>query len=119
MLDLRERKWSWLAPARVALTFALVTIGWVFFRAATLRESVYILSQMIAPPVARMLWPRWQLWAAVILVFLAILEERRSWFEKLPRAPVWIYAAALGTLLFGLETLGFSGKAVPFVYFQF
>jgi hypothetical protein len=66
-----------------------------------------------------MLWPRWQFWAAAIVLVLAVWEERRQWFERLAEMPAWAWAAAVGVLLFCLETLAFSGPAVPFVYFQF
>ena len=36
----------WLYPFRVALTFGLVCIGWVFFRAATFADSRYVIAQM-------------------------------------------------------------------------
>jgi alginate O-acetyltransferase complex protein AlgI len=112
----RRKGWQ---VARVALTFALVTIGWVFFRAASFTQSEYVIGQMFAAPGARVPWPRWQLWAAVILLILAVLEERRNWFERLVESPAWLSAAALGLLLFCIEILAYSGPAVPFVYFQF
>jgi D-alanyl-lipoteichoic acid acyltransferase DltB (MBOAT superfamily) len=106
-------------PFRVGLTFALATIGWVFFRAATLAQSTYVLHQMFALPLGHGLWPRWQFWFAVILALLAIAEERLEWFERLAEAPAWAWSAAVAVLLFCLETLGVPGQAVPFVYFQF
>ena len=38
--------WNWLYPLKAAVTFALVMIGWVFFRAADLPQSLQVLSQM-------------------------------------------------------------------------
>src|SRR6202050_1674331 len=38
--------WNWLYPLKAIATFALVMIGWVFFRAADLPRSLQILRQM-------------------------------------------------------------------------
>src|SRR5579863_5579442 len=37
-----------LYPFRAMLTFVLVCVGWVFFRAATLHDSVYVIQQMFS-----------------------------------------------------------------------
>ena len=103
----------------VISTFALVTISWVFFRAADLHQSTYILTQMVSFPAGHGLWARWQFWLAVIAALLAIAEERWVWFERLAEAPAWAWSAAVAVLLFCLETLSVPGKAIPFVYFQF
>jgi len=55
---------------------------------------------------------------AVSLV-VVLLEERFEWMERLARGPAWAYVAAVVTLLFTVEMLGVTEKAVPFVYFQF
>jgi D-alanyl-lipoteichoic acid acyltransferase DltB (MBOAT superfamily) len=41
--------WNWLYPLKAIVTFALVMIGWVFFRAADLPQSV----QILPPDVSR------------------------------------------------------------------
>src|SRR5580693_498388 len=38
--------WNWLYPLKAVITFTLVMIGWVFFRAADLPQSLQVLSQM-------------------------------------------------------------------------
>ena len=38
--------WNWLYPLKALVTFALVMIGWVFFRAADLPQSLQVLHQM-------------------------------------------------------------------------
>jgi alginate O-acetyltransferase complex protein AlgI len=120
LLGVRERqRWSLVDPLRVALTFALASISWVFFRAATLHDSLYILGRLFSGPHGHILWWHWQLWFVLAALVLAILEESRGWFERLPEAPAWVYASAIAVCLFCLELIGFSGRAVPFVYFQF
>jgi hypothetical protein len=56
--------------------------------------------------------------AAVTLV-LAVAEEHLEWFDRIVNAPAMVYATAIVFLLFCLELLAVTGKAVPFVYFQF
>jgi len=103
----------------VPLTFALATLGWVFFRAQTLGQSVYVVGQMFSVRAGHGVWPRWEVWFVVVAAALAVAEERLGWFEKLAEAPAWAWSAAVAVLLFCLETLGVPGQAVPFVYFQF
>jgi len=44
--EFEKRPPIWLYPLRAAITFGLVCIGWVFFRAATFADSRYIISQL-------------------------------------------------------------------------
>jgi alginate O-acetyltransferase complex protein AlgI len=114
-----SKGWGGLYPFRMLLTFALVCIGWVFFRAATLTDSVHVIGQMFAGPRGSMLFQTWHLVLIGIALLLAIYEEKREWFERLTVAPAWVYASAIVVLLFCLELIGVTEVAVPFVYFQF
>jgi alginate O-acetyltransferase complex protein AlgI len=106
-------------PLRVLLTFALASIGWVFFRARTLPASLEILGRLFHGPAGHLMWPHWQLWIAVSSLALAVAEERFEWFERLPETPAWVYSGALALCLLCLELIGFTDRPVPFVYFQF
>jgi alginate O-acetyltransferase complex protein AlgI len=108
-----------LNPLRVLLTFALASIGWVFFRARTLSASLEILGRMFHGPAGHLIWPHWQLWIALASLALAVAEERFEWFERLPETPAWVYSAAIAVCLLFLELIGFTDRPVPFVYFQF
>ena len=114
-----HRRWSLIDPLRVAVTFALASIGWIFFRAQTLPDSLYILRRLFTGPHGHIVWFHWQLWFVLVALVLAVLEESFGWFERLPDAPAWVYAVAIALCLFCLELIGFTGHAVPFVYFQF
>jgi D-alanyl-lipoteichoic acid acyltransferase DltB (MBOAT superfamily) len=118
-MSAERARWSVLDVPRAAATFALATIGWVFFRAATLGDSLAILGRLFSGPHGHILWPHWMLWYAGLMLLLAVLEERAEWFEKLPEAPAWAYASAIAVCLLCLELVGFTDRAVPFVYFQF
>jgi alginate O-acetyltransferase complex protein AlgI len=104
---------------RVVLTFSLVCIGWVFFRAATLHDSFQVIHAMFSTTLGTNLILPWQLWMAAVTLLLAVAEEKQGWFEGLVKAPAMVYATAIVILLFCLELLGLTGKTVPFVYFQF
>ncbi|MEO8592484.1 MAG: hypothetical protein ABI759_04110 [Candidatus Solibacter sp.] len=85
------------------LTFLLVAIGWVFFRAANLGESLTVIAHLFSGPRGVGLWARWQVYLVLLLLALAILEERWEWFERLVKAPAWAYGAAMAVLLLGLR----------------
>ena len=112
---------AWLFPLRAAFTFALVTIGWVFFRAATFADSRYVLSQMFTrfSGAPNLLIPPWLVWMAMFSLIAALFEERFAWADRLPRGPAWAYAAAVILLLLVVEMIGVTDKQIPFVYFQF
>ncbi len=120
MIGVGKRERSW--PGRligVVFTFGLVCIGWVFFRAATLQDSVQVLGAMFSGSPGTNLILTWELWMAAATLVLAVAEEHLEWFDRLVNSPPLVYATAIVVLLFCLELLGVTGKAVPFVYFQF
>jgi hypothetical protein len=78
-----------------------------------------IVARMFGGPAGKIVWARWEVWFAATIAGLAIAEERWDWFARVVRAPAWVYAATLAVFFFCLEMIGFTGKAVPFVYFQF
>lgn len=49
---------------------------------------------------------------------LAILEEKIAWFERLVKAPAWVYGVARALLLLSIELIAVTEVAVPFAYFQ-
>lgn len=116
----RERKeWSLLDPFRVLITFLLVTIGWVFFRAADLHASATVIAQMFAGAPGKSLLLQWHIGLAGVALAIALAEEAWGAVERLMTAPAWAYAAALALVLFCLETFGVIDASIPFIYFQF
>ncbi len=116
-LDARE--WAWLYPFRVVVTFGLTLVGWVFFRAADLPQSLQVLKQMFLVPSGRPLTERWQIWLALLALVLAVAEEKLEWFEWVIEAPPLAYATALALTLLVVEIFGVMDAAIPFIYFQF
>jgi alginate O-acetyltransferase complex protein AlgI len=138
------REWAWVRAGgnrwpnlkkafRVWMTFSLVCLAWIFFRANSLSESFSILSR------ASMAWKglyNLKVWerppfggplrfeflvgcvSILLLVFILIVQERLSWTEILSKRPGWVrwpiyYAGVLAILLLG----SFGTK--QFIYFQF
>src|ERR1700734_4165805 len=74
-----ESRWTGLYPLQALITFALVMIGWVFFRATTFHDSLYVLHQMFSVPHGHTLIPAWLTDLALITLLLALFEEKREW----------------------------------------
>lgn len=114
---------AWLYPFRAVLTFVLVCIGWVFFRAATLPNSLYVIRQMFSGSMAAgdapITIPLWLLYFVGVALLIALVEEKWEWMERLTTGPAWAYVAMMVALLMSIELIGVTEKAVPFVYFQF
>jgi alginate O-acetyltransferase complex protein AlgI len=112
-------RWTVFYPLQAAVTLGLVMIGWVFFRAATFHDSLFVLRQMFFVPSGQQLIPEWQIYLALLTLVLALLEEKKEWFEKIAIGPAWAYGAVCAILLLSVELIGYTEAAVPFVYFQF
>ena len=112
-------EWSWLYPVKAILTFGLVLVSWVFFRAADLPQSLRILGQMFSRPGGHTLLQHWHVGLALIALALAVVEEKFEWFERIMRAPAWAYATALAAMFLCLEVFGVIDAFIPFIYFQF
>src|SRR5258708_32888238 len=100
----QERSWSY--PAKALGTFALVLIGWVFFRAKDLPESLYIIHQMFGAAHGKILLERWHVGLAVVALLVALAEEKWEGAERLIAAPGWAYGTAVLAMLFCSEIFG-------------
>src|SRR5262245_23667446 len=110
-----------LHPIRVALTFLLVCIGWVFFRAASLAAAGAILHRMAIPAAGITLAPEVAVLTAGILavVFAAHLAGT---FADVPRLTRTLPAPLIGTAVAGgflLARLLAPDTGGAFIYFQF
>jgi alginate O-acetyltransferase complex protein AlgI len=117
---------SWLATPRgrivsIASTFLLVTVGWVFFRAATLADAGLILHRLIAPALGESLKPATLFlgFAGVALIVAAnLVNSRLRWTTIERRVPVPLLGAALAVALIFAQ-LAFPAGGKTFIYFQF
>jgi D-alanyl-lipoteichoic acid acyltransferase DltB (MBOAT superfamily) len=110
--------WNWLYPLKAIGTFALVMIGWVFFRAADLPQSLQVLRQMFSGH-GHLLLANWHLELIGIALVLAVVEEKFEGFERVMKAPMLAYASALALMFLCIEVFGVIDASIPFVYFQF
>lgn len=107
----------------ILLTFLIVLVGWVFFRASSIRESFDILGSIATKTTAstfpgwQVLYPTWLIALAFIIV-IEWLQRRRDhpldFTGKSRPFRIGIYfSMILASLLIG----GFN--FAPFIYFQF
>lgn len=117
----------WWAALRVLLTFHLVLVSWVFFRAKTIEEAWLVLkliaTQLPELPGLVMAYPfgaDHKLGAALIgaLLVVELVDERRSLFERLRTAPT---ALRWGVCYLAIAALLLGGRwqSREFIYMQF
>jgi alginate O-acetyltransferase complex protein AlgI len=110
---------GWVLVRKRMVTFHLVCLGWVFFRADSIEVAFELLGRVFVPGSLTLVTP---------LVLLAIggmlaaqylpsepLVRLRSGFSRL--GPV-LQGAALAVVLFAITTIG-TGGVTPFIYFRF
>ncbi len=117
-----DKPGPWLYPFRAAITFGLVCVGWVFFRAQTLDEALFVIGQMFSGvwTAGGSLIPVWLLVLIGISLGLAIIEEKYEAIERLAEGgQTFAYVAVMVVLLISIELIGVIEQTVPFVYFQF
>jgi D-alanyl-lipoteichoic acid acyltransferase DltB (MBOAT superfamily) len=117
---------AWIA-LRVLLTFHLIALTWVFFRAKSLADAWLILkrigAQLADLPSLVLHYPftaDHKLGAVLIVMLLAIeiVDERRSIFARLAAAPAVLRWAVWYLALVVLLVLG-RWQAREFIYMQF
>ncbi len=105
------------------LTFLLVCVAWVFFRAHSFDQAFGVTAALFgfgSPEVARLLKPESVVLSlAVTLILLCV-----HWFMRdasiasiVSRVPWWVRSLALAALV--LAIIGLSGEDRAFIYFQF
>jgi alginate O-acetyltransferase complex protein AlgI len=116
----------WVA-LRVLVTFHLIAITWVFFRAKSLQDAWLILrkigTNLIEIPSLLARFPfttdHYAGFALIaMLVAIELVDERRSIFQRLAAAPAALRWAACYLGIFGLLILG-RWQAREFIYMQF
>jgi D-alanyl-lipoteichoic acid acyltransferase DltB (MBOAT superfamily) len=119
-----DARWTGRAPARIgfaALTYALVNVAWVFFRAETFEDAFVLLRAMLlgAPD---------ELWLGMekplLVLFVTALLLAGQWglrdgsIETLwRRMPWWLRSFALAGMVLSIVLVPGDNRA--FIYFQF
>ena len=113
--------------AGVSVTFHLVLVTWVFFRAESLTDAVAILSRVAASAteLPRLLLVRiangeilFSFALIAVLLLWEVMDERRPVWDRLTASPVYVRWVVYYALLVCLVVLG-TWSQQEFVYMQF
>ena len=111
----------WLAPLWIALTFVIVTLGWVPFRAPTLDATLLTFAALATWPDLTFAAAHSGVWLIPLgtLVFCIVDRKRRvqDWLTQRARLPMVVLVAVAA--LWFLQVFAQIDAQVPFVYFQF
>ncbi len=111
----------------VLVTFHLVLVSWVFFRAASISDAVAVFSRVLnAAPRLPTLFSAYvfsgemvlSIILIVVLIVIEVFDESRGFWDRLRTRPVYVRWAVYYALIFGLIVLGQWGLK-QFVYMQF
>jgi alginate O-acetyltransferase complex protein AlgI len=115
-------------PWGPAVTFALVTFAWVFFRSDSLRDAGYVATHLFdlfgwfAPGADASLHGLPLLWPCAVgiavLMWIERREERGVLWSALAARPFWFRLAVYYAAIFTIVLFGWFYES-PFVYFQF
>lgn len=104
----------------ILFTFALVLIGWIFFRANTINDALYVIKKIISGFSWSDIGTFYPKRLAIIICFVIVewLQRRKEHPLQIDEYPFWsriliYYLIIAAVLLFGVYNY------TPFIYFQF
>lgn len=108
---------------RIMLTFLLVTLAWVFFRAESVKQAVQVLTSIFSPSLFSIPALTTGVLQTTILLLLFLIMEWRGRSEQYAIASFWLSWVrplrwGMYLLLGGLIVV-YGGGAQEFIYFQF
>jgi hypothetical protein len=110
---------------QIIITFSLASFAWIFFRARTLDDAMYIIGHIFKFETFQNLnlfeFPIDMYISIFLILFLFLieaLEERSKLFEKLRVSPAFVRWTVYFASVFALLALG-VWKSADFIYFQF
>ena len=110
----------------VIVTFHLVLLGWIFFRANSLSDAFYILKHLFIPfqiniPHLGLDRSEWYTALLAVTVLLTVhFAERRNTLPNIIRSrPPMLRWASCFLLVIGVIMLGYYDYSLQFIYFQF
>jgi D-alanyl-lipoteichoic acid acyltransferase DltB (MBOAT superfamily) len=116
-----------LRVLRILLTFHLIAVSWIFFRAKSI-DTAWLILKKIALNLTEIpsLLSRFPFTAdhytafalIALLVVVEIVDERQSIFQRLAQAPVALRWSLCYLAIFGLLILG-RWQTREFIYMQF
>jgi alginate O-acetyltransferase complex protein AlgI len=102
----------------VAVTFVLVMLGWVLFRAQSFGDAFTVLRALFTGGLGPASLPVWPLVPVAVALGVGIAQERGAHWDW-RRIPVLVQAGAAASALFVLELCSWPGQSAPFIYFRF
>lgn len=122
----RTKKYSttatWKQIPKIGLTFALVTLGWIIFRAPNIEAAwlyiryIFSPSLLTIPYVVDIKFYVPMACSLIILIFVEWVNREKGTFSlHLPRALRWVVYLALGSMIYIFGNLSYN----QFIYFQF
>ncbi len=128
-LQILEKRWPrghtlrWPKAAQIALVFALTCLTWIFFRAASLSEALFMLSSIFmdfggAPHIGDIGIFTFSILAIGFLFVAEYFEEYRPAITLLHHKRLVVRFGAITFLLLFLLSLGVFDNT-QFIYFQF
>ena len=110
-----------LTPVWMVLTFVIVTLGWVPFRAPTLEATALTFAALWSVPDLSFAAVHWGVWLIPLgtLVFCLIDRHRRlqDWLTQRASLPAAVICGVAAVWF--LQVFARIDAHVPFVYFQF
>ena len=116
-LGMVERSSRWIIARKRLVTFNLVCLGWVFFRADSIASAFEILGRLGAAGTTALVTPLVLLTIGAMLGVQYLPADPRHAARAGRLGPV-LQGAALALCLFVITTLGSQGVS-PFIYFRF
>jgi len=102
---------------RQIVTFHLVCIGWVFFRAQSLADALTVFERIATMGLEFAYWREGGQMGLVFLVAVTVHICWLRWRDALLRMPAWAQGGLYGLVL--VWTFLFSEGSQRFIYFQF
>jgi D-alanyl-lipoteichoic acid acyltransferase DltB (MBOAT superfamily) len=108
-----------VAAARMIVTFALVTFGWLFFRAVSLDQVSYLLTHLSLAPSAESAALASSVWFfSLPLIVAHVFQQHSRDLLIIPKLATPIRVAVYGLILAWMLIFGVR-QATEFIYFQF
>lgn len=106
------------------LTFALVVIGWIFFRAETIADAIHYIAALCSPEIWKTSFEFWIYptnnagWFVIIMLIVEwLLRDKEHGLDIKNIKYSWLRIIIYYTLI--VVMFWFSGKSETFIYFQF
>ena len=119
-----------LKAIKVFVTFHFVCLGWIFFRANSLSDAVYIIRHIptnilntarLAEPFDLLgeFWFVFALFLISVLIFVQVLQRSRPGTRFLNVKPIWLRWSFYYIIIFAIIIFAVVTEEGQFIYFQF